>query len=77
MESRVLKISMEEVASALKSLKDGKDAGPVWLICEMLRVTGKTCTGLDEVMKSCSDVMESETIPEDWSRNLTLPIYTG
>ena len=44
MESRVLKISMEEVASALKSLKDGKDAGPVWLICEMLRVTGKTCT---------------------------------
>ena len=34
-------------------------------------------TGLDEVMKSCSDVMESETIPEDWSRNLTLPIYTG
>ena len=78
MKGSVPEISGEEVAaSVLKSMRDYKAAGTVGLICEMLKVANEA--GLNEVMKVCLDVIESETILEDWIRSLSVPIilYKG
>ena len=66
-------ILKDEVAAALKHLKEGKVAGFDGISAEEMKATGET--GIDVVHKLCRKVWETEKIPDDWGKPIIAPIF--
>ena len=66
-------ILKEEVATALKHLKEGKAAGFDGISAEEMKATGEI--GIDVIHKLCRQIWESEQIPNDWGKAVIVPIF--
>ena len=66
-------ISSEEVEKALKQMSKAKAAGPTGVVSEMFRALGRE--GIQWLTKLLNRLLEEETIPEDWRKSTTIPIY--
>ena len=64
----------DEIGAAIRSLKNGKAPGGDEITAELLKLGG------GEVVQSLAHlaatlVWESETVPADWSKQLTIPLH--
>ena len=66
-------ILKDEVATALKHLKEGKAAGFDGISAEEMKATGEI--GIDVIHKLCRQIWESEQIPNDWGKAVIVPIF--
>ena len=66
-------ILKEEVATALKHLKEGKAASFDGISAEEMKATGEI--GIDVIHKSCRRIWETEQIPDDWGKAVIVPIF--
>ena len=69
------RISALEVGVAIFKMKQGKSAGPMGVVAEMLKAAGETYTlWMTEV---CNAVVKDGKVPEDWSRSWMVNVYKG
>jgi Reverse transcriptase (RNA-dependent DNA polymerase) len=66
-------ISKEEVTEAINALKNGKAPGYDRVTAEMLK--NLEGSGIDLLCKVYNKVWEEETVPQDWTVGLILPIF--
>ena len=66
-------ILKEEVATALKHLKEGKAAGFDGISAEEMKATGEI--GIDVIHKLCRRIWDTEEIPDDWGKAVIVPIF--
>lgn len=72
-ETRVERVSEEEVKIALKGMKRGKAVGPDNIPVEAWRVLGRT--GIECLTSILKEVMEKEEIPEEWRDSILVPVF--
>jgi hypothetical protein len=68
-------IKEEEVARALKRLKEGKAAGQSGIVAELLKGAGEA--GVKEMTELCNLIVSKGHIPEDWKQSILVPIFKG
>ena len=66
-------ISREEVKNALRSMKKGKVVGPDELPVEVWKCIGKM--GIEFLTRLFNRLLMGERMPEEWRRNVLIPIY--
>ncbi|KAJ8347031.1 hypothetical protein SKAU_G00284320 [Synaphobranchus kaupii] len=69
----VQEISKEEVRAAMKRMKSGKAVGPDDIPVETWRCLGEMAVAF--LTRLFNNILESETMPEDWRRSVLVPIF--
>ena len=69
------KISMDEVRSAIKKMKNNKAAGPSGVVAEMLKAAGDA--GIIWVTELCNRIVQEGKIPDDWCKSWMVNVYKG
>ncbi|KAK3567625.1 hypothetical protein QTP86_020275 [Hemibagrus guttatus] len=72
-EQKVDKIRKDEVRKALKRMKSGKAVGPDDIPVEVWKCLGEAAVGF--LTSLFNRVLESERMPEEWRRNVLVPIF--
>ena len=62
-------ISEEEVATAIKGLKNWKAAGPTGIVSKMMKASGGFGLINNSIKEGC--------IPDDWRKCILVPVYKG
>ena len=65
--------SVDEIRAALQSMKNGRAPGGDEITSELLKLGGEAVVQC--LAHLASMVWESETVPEDWLRQLTVPLH--
>ena len=65
--------SEDEIRSALKDMKKGRAPGEDEITAELLKLGGEVV--VQWLVSLASSVWESEKIPEDWVKQLTIPLH--
>ena len=68
-------ISLDEIRSALKGMKNNKSAGPDSIPIETIKAGGERL--LDWLRVMFNEALESGVVPEDWSHSYVCPIFKG
>ena len=66
-------VSREEVKNALRRIKKGKAVGPDELPVEIWKCMGKM--GIEFLTSLFNRLLMGERMPEEWRRNVLIPIY--
>ncbi|KAJ8375265.1 hypothetical protein SKAU_G00058450 [Synaphobranchus kaupii] len=69
----VQEISKEEVRAAMRRMKSGKAVGPDDIPVETWRCLGEMA--VEFLTRLFNNILESETMPEDWRRSVLVPIF--
>ena len=69
----VMGFSREEVARALKKMKNGKAAGPDMIPSEVWKALGEE--GVDILYDLMVKIFEQEKIPDEWQESTLIPIF--
>ncbi|KAK3515943.1 hypothetical protein QTP86_004940, partial [Hemibagrus guttatus] len=72
-EQKVDKIRKDEVRKALKRMKSGKAVGPDDIPVEVWKCLGEAA--VEFLASLFNRVLESERMPEEWSRSVLVPIF--
>ncbi|KAK3565142.1 hypothetical protein QTP86_000247 [Hemibagrus guttatus] len=72
-EQKVDKIRKDEVRKALKRMKSGKAVGPDDIPVEVWKCLGEAA--VEFLTSLFNRVLESERMPEEWSRSVLVPIF--
>ena len=68
-------ITVEEVQSAIKKMRNNKAAGPSEVVAEMLKAAGDA--GTMWITDICNRVVREGRIPEDWCKSWMVNVYKG
>ena len=68
-------ITIEEVQSAIKKMKNNKAAGPSGVVADMLKAAGDA--GTRWITDICNRVVKEGRIPEDWCKSWMVNVYKG
>ena len=60
---------------ALRSMKNGKAAGPSGMTSDLLKFAG--ATRVQELLRVFQGIMGGEHAPDEWRNSLTMPLYKG
>ena len=60
---------------ALRSMKNGKAAGPSGMMIDLLKFAG--ATGVRQLLRVFQGIMGGELAPDEWRNSLTIPRYKG
>ena len=71
-EGPIQAITEDEVKEAVKSLKNKKAPGPTGLSADIIKAAGQTA-----LLNIFHKIWDTEELPEDFSKSLTIPIYKG
>ena len=68
-------ISEEEIDTAIKGLRIGKDAGPAGVISEVM----KAASGFGSRWKTdlINNIVKEGCFPDDWRKSILVPVYKG
>ena len=69
------RVTMEEVAKAIKEMKLGKAAGISEVAAEHIKASGMV--GIEVIMGIANRMLDGEGIPEDWRHSVLVPLYKG
>ena len=69
------RVTMEEVAKAIKEMKLGKAAGVSEVAAEHIKASGMV--GIEVIMGIANRMLDGEGIPEDWRHSVLVPLYKG
>ncbi|KAK3546717.1 hypothetical protein QTP70_033372, partial [Hemibagrus guttatus] len=72
-EQKVDKIRKDEVRKALKRMKSGKAVGPDNIMVEVWKCLGEAA--VEFLTSLFNRVLESERMPEEWRRSVSVPIF--
>ena len=68
-------ITMEEVRSAIKKMRNNKAAGPSGVVADMLKAAGEA--GRRWITDICNRVVKEGRIPDDWCKSWMVNVYKG
>ena len=68
-------ITMEEVRSAIKKMRNNKAAGPSGVVADMLKAAGEA--GTRWITDICNRVVKEGRIPDDWCKSWMVNVYKG
>jgi hypothetical protein len=68
-------ISVEEVRTAVKKMKNNKAAGPTGVVSDLVKAAGEA--GIVWVTDMCNAVVKEGRIPADWSKSWMISVYKG
>ena len=71
----ILDVTEAEVEMALKSMKQGKAAGPTESTSDMFKTAG--CTGVELLTMAFSKIVKTSRVPVEWAESLTIPLFKG
>ena len=74
-EGPIQAITEDEVKEAVKSLKNKKAPGPTGLSADIIKAAGQTA--VRTLLNIFHKIWDTEELPEDFSKSLTIPIYKG
>ena len=71
----ILDVTEAEVEMALKSMKQGKAAGPTESTSDMFKFAGRT--GVELLTKAFSQIFKTSKVPSEWAESITIPLFKG
>ena len=67
--------SETEIRAAIKQLKNGKAPGVDMITAELLKLGEETVVQWLAMAKLAASIWQSEAVPEDWVKQLTIPLH--